>query len=131
MSLDDFEAYAGRVLDHEWRYMGQAAVLAVINSKHDAAKLVGPMSSTPDDRWEVRQAYVVENIPKWDKHPYQRRVLFRALENTMPKWVASLAIDVKNRTNSIFRSSGPADYGAVRATALRRRFDVSNLTEGR
>ena len=167
MSLDDFESYAGRVLDHKWRYMGQASVLSVINSKHTAAKLVGPMSSVPSDRWEVRKAYVVENTPKWSGHPYQRRVLFldaetfvvlyslvfdhsselwkifvnlhrtgdqkapRDLENTVPQWMASLAIDVENGTNSVFRASRPASYTAVSTSRLRRTFDVSNLTEGR
>lgn len=167
MTLDDFEAYAGRILDNDWRYLGQKAVLSVMNSEHDAAVLAGPMSSVPADRWELREAYLVESSPKWEGHPYRRRVLFldketfvvlyslvfdqddvlwkifaniyrqhprtpsSPSENTVSKWAATLSIDLQERTNSVFRSLAPADYAPMSASAVRRTFDVSNLTDGR
>jgi hypothetical protein len=167
MTLDDFEAFAGRILDNDWRYIGQKTVLSVMNSEHDAAVLVGPMNSVPADRWELRDAYLVESIPKWEGHPYGRRVLLldketfvvlyslvfdhddvlwkifaniyrqqprtasTPTENTMSKWAATLSIDIKEKTNSVFRSLAPADYSPISASAIRRTFEVSNLTDGR
>jgi hypothetical protein len=38
--------------------------------------MVGPLSRFPDDRWQVRDCYVVEVKSTWDGHPYKSRILF-------------------------------------------------------
>ncbi|MGR8946784.1 MAG: DUF1329 domain-containing protein [Gammaproteobacteria bacterium] len=75
-TLDDFEGYSGLVLDNDWRFLDEKVVLHVASSKHDVPEFHGPLSIVPLDRWQLRPCYVVEAIPRWDGHPYGRRVLF-------------------------------------------------------
>ena len=75
-TLDDFEGFSGLVTDNTWRFIGRKVIPAVVNSKNVLARFQGPMSSIPLDRWQLRASYVVEAIPKWDGHPYSRRLLF-------------------------------------------------------
>ena len=75
-TLDDFEGYSGLVLDNNWRFIGEKVLLHVASSKHERPQYHGPMSVIPLDRWQQRPCYVVEAIPRWDGHPYGRRVLF-------------------------------------------------------
>lgn len=75
-TLDDFEGYSGLVMDNDWRYIGEKVVLHVASSRNEKAEFHGPMSTIPLDRWQLRPCYVVEAIPRWDGHPYGRRLLF-------------------------------------------------------
>lgn len=75
-TLDDFEGYSGLVMDNDWRYIGEKVVLHVASSRNERAEFHGPMSTIPLDRWQLRPCYVVEAIPRWDGHPYGRRLLF-------------------------------------------------------
>ena len=75
-TLDDFEGYSGLVLDNDWRFINEKAMLHVASSKHERPQYHGPISIVPLDRWQLRPCYVVEAIPRWDGHPYGRRVLF-------------------------------------------------------
>lgn len=75
-TLDDLEGWSGMVLDNEWRYLGNKVVLSIPNSEHEAPQFYGPLSTTPDDTWELRECYVVEAVPKWSGHPYGRRIIF-------------------------------------------------------
>ena len=51
-------------------------LLHVASSKNTETRTHGPMSTIPLDRWQLRPCFVVEAIPKWEGHPYGRRVLF-------------------------------------------------------
>ena len=75
-TLDDFEGYSGLVMDNDWRYIGEKVVLHVASSRNEEPEFHGPMSTIPLDRWQLRPCYVVEAIPRWDGHPYGRRLLF-------------------------------------------------------
>jgi len=75
-TLDDFEGFSGRVLDYKWTYLGQKAILYVADSKYDIPSMIGPYSRFPDDRWQVRNCYVVELKSTWEGHPYKSRILF-------------------------------------------------------
>lgn len=75
-TLDDFEGYSGLVMDNDWRYIGEKVVLHVASSRNEEAQFHGPMSTIPLDRWQLRPCYVVEAVPRWDGHPYGRRLLF-------------------------------------------------------
>jgi hypothetical protein len=75
-TLDDFEGFSGRVLDYKWNYLGQKKVMFIPDTKEDLQRTYGPYSRVPNDRWQVRNCYVVEVISTWDGHPYRSRVLF-------------------------------------------------------
>ena len=75
-TLDDFEGFSGLVMDNDWRFIGEKVMLHVASSKHDRPQFHGPISIIPLDRWQLRSCYVVEAIPRWDGHPYGRRLMF-------------------------------------------------------
>ena len=76
MTLDDFESFSGRVLDYDWKLLGEHAVLAVFDSRTPLSVYFGPQSRVPLDRWQVRDCWVVEVRPKWSEHPYSSKILF-------------------------------------------------------
>ena len=63
MTLDDFTGFSGRVLDHQWKFLGWKTILHVMNSRHPYARFYGPNGWLPNDRWELRLCAVVEQIP--------------------------------------------------------------------
>jgi hypothetical protein len=63
MTLDDFMGFSGRVLDHQWKFLGQKTILHVMNSRHPYARFYGPNGWLPNDRWELRPCVVVEQTP--------------------------------------------------------------------
>lgn len=75
-TLDDFEGFSGMVVDNNWAYIGQKKILHVASSKNLTPLLHGPESLIPLDRWQARRAFVVEAVPKWDGHPYGKRLMF-------------------------------------------------------
>lgn len=110
-TLDDFEGFSGRVLDYTWRYIGRRKVLYVADSKHGLAQASGPHSRLPDDRWQVRDCYVVEVKSIWDGHPYGSRVLF---VDTQTSGVAlSLVFDhdgmLWKTLQTVYRGPAPQD----------------------
>ena len=76
MTLDDFESFSGRVLDYDWKLLGEHDVLAVFDSRTPLSVYFGPQSRVPLDRWQVRHCWVVEARPKWQGHPYSAKILF-------------------------------------------------------
>ena len=76
MTLDDFESFSGRVLDYDWKLLGEHDVLAVFDSRTPLSVYFGPQSRVPLDRWQVRHCWVVEARPKWEGHPYSAKILF-------------------------------------------------------
>ena len=80
-TFDDFEGWSGMVIDNVWKLLGEKVVPHVLNSEHDSPRFHGPMSTIPKDRWQLRSCYVVEAIPKWEGHPYSRRIIFVDQEN--------------------------------------------------
>lgn len=75
MTLDDFTGFSGRVLDHQWRFLGWKVILHVMNSRHPYARFYGPSSWLPNDRWELRLCAVVEQIPLGDR-VYGSKIFF-------------------------------------------------------
>lgn len=69
-TLEDFYCFAGRVLEHDWNYVGTARILAVARSRNAATVYYGPNGWTPLDDWELRTVDVYQQIPKHDNHPY-------------------------------------------------------------
>lgn len=75
-TLDDFEGFSGRVLDYRWTYLGTKDLLYIADTQQDVQRMIGPYSRFPDDRWQVRNCYVVEVTSTWKGHPYRSRILF-------------------------------------------------------
>jgi hypothetical protein len=98
MTLDDFEAFGGRVLDYEWTYLGKREVLSVVDGRSPHAVYFGPGSRVPDDRWQVRTCYAVELKPKFAGHPYSSKIVFFDIETLN----APVAVAI-NRNDQVWR----------------------------
>jgi len=76
-TIEDFYCFAGRPLEHEWRYVDRAKILWVARSKYPYAKFYGPDGWAQTDRWELREMHVFEQIPSFQRdHPYSRKYIF-------------------------------------------------------
>ncbi len=82
MTLDDFEGFSGRVLDYKWTLLGEKSILAGADVEHEVLNYYGPKSNLPNDRWQLRDCYVLESIPLWEGHPYAFRILFVDKQNS-------------------------------------------------
>ena len=52
-------------------------------------------------------------------------------EHSTPRWVGSIALNVRDNNGTIGAATTPSEYGAVKPSQVRRIFDVSNLSSGR
>ncbi len=75
MTLDDFTGFAGRVLDHQWKFLGRKTILHIMNSRHPYARFFGPNGWLPNDRWELRPCIVVEQTPL-EERVYGGKIFF-------------------------------------------------------
>lgn len=111
-TLDDFDGFSGRVLDYTWHYLGRKRALDITDSKHETARFFGPLSRVPNDRWQLRDCYVVEVISTWAEHPYRSRVML--IDTETYDVVFSL---VFNRDNQLWKIMDPLYKGALAADA--------------
>ncbi len=81
-SFDDLFSFSGLPPQYHWRCIGERRVIAPMNTKqlgYPYAEKVdfGPSGfSFASDRWELRDAVVLEMKAKDPKHPYQRKELW-------------------------------------------------------
>lgn len=75
MTLDDFTGFSGRVLDHQWTFLGKKTILHVMNSRHPYARFFGPNGWLPNDQWELRPCIVVEQTPL-EERSYGSKIFF-------------------------------------------------------
>jgi hypothetical protein len=75
MTLDDFTGFSGRVLDHQWKFLGWKTILHVMNSRHSYARFYGPNGWLPNDRWELRRCAVLEQTPLGER-AYGSKIYF-------------------------------------------------------
>ena len=80
LTLEDFYCFHGRILEHEWEYMGTAKVLAVARSRYRESVFGGDMGIVPIDDWALRTMDVVRVTPKWAGHPYSSKVMMLDLD---------------------------------------------------
>ena len=80
-TFDDFEGWSGMVIDNKWKLIGKKVVPHVLNSENQMPRFFGPMSTIPKDKWQLRSCYVIEAVPKWEGHPYGKRIIFFDEEN--------------------------------------------------
>ena len=81
-TFDDLFSFAGIVPQYEWTCLGEKQVLAPMNSKVKAYPYgedhnFGPYGlSYADDRWELRDVFVVRMVPKNADHPYHHKDIY-------------------------------------------------------
>jgi hypothetical protein len=102
VNFDDFEGFSGRVLDYSWTLIGEKRILTIADSKHATPQLFGPGSNTPNDRWQLRDYYVVAIVPKWKQHPYRVKFMFVDKQT----WLIGLAL-IFNREDQLWKILDP------------------------
>lgn len=102
-TLDDFEAFSGRVMDYEWIYRGKKAILHVTDSREPKLRFGGKQSNVFVDRWQVRNCHVVELKPRWSQHPVASKYLF--VDEQTSSGLMAMAI---NRKDELWRVFMPA-----------------------
>ena len=76
-TIEDFYGFAGRPLEHEWRYVGRAKLLWVARQKFPYVRYYGPNGWAQIDHWELRDMHVIEQLPSFQPdHPYKRKYIF-------------------------------------------------------
>jgi hypothetical protein len=82
-TLEDFYGFNGRPLEHNWIYVGDARILAVNNSRYVTSHFYGPEGFAPYDDWELREYWVLNQIPVSSSHPYSEKFLYLEKETAM------------------------------------------------
>jgi hypothetical protein len=81
-TLDDLFSFAGIVPQYEWTCIGEALILAPMNSKvkaypYEKDHNFGPYGlSYASDRWELRDTMIVRMKPKNADHPYHHKDIY-------------------------------------------------------
>jgi hypothetical protein len=82
MTADDAGGFSGITPQFEWRYLGETEVLAPIDTRlvgypYDENANFGPTGfSLGNDLWQVREAVILEQTPKIERHPYKKKLLW-------------------------------------------------------
>jgi hypothetical protein len=98
-TFDDLNGFAGIPPQYEWTCLGEQDVLATVNSRVKAYPYTrdhnfGPYGlSVADDRWELRQTFKFQFVPKNQDHPYARKVLY--IDKNTAEVLYSFAYDRK------------------------------------
>jgi hypothetical protein len=99
-TLDDLFSFNGIVPQYEWTCVGEGKFLAPMNTKVKAYPYAkdhnfGPYGlSYADDRWELRDSWVVEMDPRNEDHPYSKKILYIDKQTYTSHY--SFAFDTKN-----------------------------------
>lgn len=87
--IEDFLGYNGRIMDMRWRYLGDRTVLLPMFQHNELAGLEDPQADGfsfvatggrggcfPQVSWQMRQAHLLEAIPRDKGHPLSRRYFY-------------------------------------------------------
>jgi hypothetical protein len=81
-TLDDLRSFNGIPPQYEWTCLDERKIIAPMNTKQLAYPYsddynFGPYGfSFANDRWELRDAWVINMDPRDDDHPYSKKVLY-------------------------------------------------------
>jgi len=98
-TMDDLRSFSGIPPQYTWQCLGEKKVLAPANTQTLAYPYTdtynfGPYGfSFANDRWELRDAWIVRFIPKNEDHPYSRKDIYIDKETYEPLY--SFAYDRK------------------------------------
>ncbi len=99
-TFDDLRSFSGIVPQYEWECLGEAEILAPMNSRvepypYSEDHNFGPYGlSYADDRWELRKAYKIRFVPNNADHPYHHKDIYIDQQTYTPLY--SFAYDRKN-----------------------------------
>ena len=82
-TLEDFYGFNGRPLEHNWIYVGEAKILAINNSRNQGAVYYGPNGWSMLDDWQLRDYWVINQIPQDTSHPYSEKFIYIEKQTTM------------------------------------------------
>jgi hypothetical protein len=98
-TLDDLRSFNGIVPQYEWTCLAERRIIAPMNTKvkgypYEKDHGFGPYGlSFADDRWELRDAWVVRMKPKNADHPYDHKDIYLDRQTLQPLY--SFAYDRK------------------------------------
>jgi len=98
-TFDDLRSFNGIIPQYEWTCLGERKIIAPMNTKvkgypYEKDHNFGPYGlSYADDRWELRDAWVVRMKPKNEDHPYHHKDIYIDKETLAPLY--SFAYDQK------------------------------------
>jgi hypothetical protein len=98
-TMDDLRSFSGIPPQYSWECLGEAQIIAPFNTKTLAYPYrddynFGPYGfSFANDRWELRDAWIVRFDPKNDDHPYHHKDIYIDKETYEPLY--SFAYDRK------------------------------------
>ncbi|HEY8154574.1 MAG TPA: DUF1329 domain-containing protein [Myxococcota bacterium] len=81
-TFDDLGSFAGIVTQYEWQCLGEKKMIAPSNTKvkaypYEKEHNFGPYGlSYADDRWELRDTFIVRMKPKNADHPYHHKDIY-------------------------------------------------------
>jgi hypothetical protein len=81
-TFDDLFSFAGIVPQYRWKCLGERKIIAPMNTKvkgypYEKEHRFGPYGlSYADDRWELRDAVVIQMQPRNAAHPYHHKEIY-------------------------------------------------------
>jgi hypothetical protein len=99
-TADDLRSFSGIPPQYSWECLGEAKILGPMNTKYLAYPYsedynYGPYGfSFANDRWELRDTWIIRFDPKNDDHPYHHKDIYVDKETDEPLY--SFAYDRKN-----------------------------------
>jgi hypothetical protein len=99
-TMDDLRSFSGIPPQYTWECLGEQKVLSPFNTRHLAYPYrddynFGPYGfSYANDRWELRDAWIIRFDPRNEDHPYHHKDIFIDKETFIPMY--SFAYDRKN-----------------------------------
>jgi hypothetical protein len=74
---DSYEGYQGNIAWMEWRFLGEARLLATMHAEHLPVRWHQASADfMHDDTWEPRDVWVVEGRPRLPPYAYSRRLIY-------------------------------------------------------
>jgi len=98
-TMDDLRSFNGIVPQYEWTCLGEKRIIAPMNTTqkgypYEKDHNFGPYGlSFADDRWELRDAFVIRMKPKNADHPYDHKDIYLDKQSLAPLY--SFAYDQK------------------------------------
>jgi hypothetical protein len=98
-TFDDLRSFNGIIPQYEWQCLAERKIIAPMNTNakgypYEKEHNFGPYGlSYADDRWELRDAWVVRMIPKNEDHPYHHKDIYIDKQTLAPLF--SFAYDQK------------------------------------
>jgi hypothetical protein len=80
----------------EWKYLGRKKILDPVGRRvYQVGHYGGQFNIVPvDDEWQLVDTFIVEIKPKWERHPYSRKIIYFDAQNMLSTYAS--CYDKKN-----------------------------------